>query len=249
MSTQTEGNLPATIDPIPLPVPRRPGILPSLPEWAERCSVAVRPELQMTADQRAFAEVLVIPEELMPTPAQRAAMTNHVDSLRSYLQQTAERSVEFEARIATAVSKLLMVLAGEKKSELAEEARSDVYLDVLDDLPCWAVEEAVRKWFRHDCGADEKGNPYDYKWSPDPGALRRIAFIVSFEMKQRIQKMENVLNAQRYIDFSDHFEKGRAALKGLNKAKEEGDASSLTFDEAVKLGSVAWLAATVEEQG
>lgn len=236
------------IDPLPLPVPRRPGILPSLPEWAERCSAAVRPELQMTKDQTAFAEVLVLPEDLMPTQAQRAAMTEHVDSLRSYLQQTADKSVEFEARIATAVSKLLMVLAGEKKSELAEEARSGVYLDVLDDLPCWAVEEAVRKWFRHDCGNDEKGNSYDYKWTPNPGTLRRIAFIVSFEMKQRIQKIENVLNSQKFVDFSEHFEKGRAALKGLNIAMEDdGDASKLTFEEAANLGSVAAPAATVEE--
>jgi hypothetical protein len=234
MNTPNENNLPATIAPIPMPVPRRPGILPSLPEWAERCSAAVRPELQITPDQT-FADILVLPEELMLTPAQRTLMMQHIDSLRSYLQQTADNSIEFEARIATAISKLLMVLAGEKKSELAEEARSDIYLDVLDDFPCWAIEEAVRKWFRHDAGNDERGKPYDYKWAPDPGTLRRVAFGVAYEMKTRIKKFQDALDARQYIDCSEQLKRGRAALDGLNIAMASGAAGSLTFDEAVKL--------------
>jgi hypothetical protein len=237
MNTRNENNLPATIEPIPMPVPRRPGMLPSLPPWAERLNGAVRPELQMTPDQMAFekTEVLVLPAELMPTEAQRAAMTDHVGSLRSYLQQTADQSVQFEARIATAISKLISVLAGERKSELADEARSEIYLDVLDDMPCWAVEEAVRKWFRHDCGNDERGKPYDYKWAPDPGALFRISFAVAYEVKARIANVQSILDARQYIDCSEQLEKGRDALKGLRIAVDMGIAPSISFDEAAEL--------------
>jgi hypothetical protein len=159
----------------------------------------------------------------------------HVASLRSYLQQTADQSVEFEVRIATALSKLIAVLAGERRSELADEARSEIYLDALDDIPCWAVEEAVRKWFRHDCGNDERGKPYDYKWAPDPGTLLRVAFAVKYEMEARIQKVQSVLDARQYIDCSAQFEKGRTAYLGLKIAMARGDATALTFDEAVEL--------------
>jgi hypothetical protein len=229
-----------TIEPIPLPNSRRPAMLPSLPAWAARSSGAVRLELQMTLDGKTFEkqDVLVLPKELMPNTDQRAAMAEHIDNLRSYLRQTPEQGVEYETRVATAVSKLLVVLAGEKKSELAEEARSDVYLEVLSDVQCWAVEDAIRKWFRHDCGTDERGRPHDYKWAPDPGTLRQVAIRVAFELSARIGKLQRVLDAREYVDCSKQLSDGLAAMRGLKIGlKDLSIAAEMTFDDAVKLGS------------
>jgi hypothetical protein len=231
----------ALIDPIKLPDPRRPATLPSLPAWAARLSGAVRLELQMTADGKSFEknDILVLPAELMPSPAQRKAMTAHLDSLRCYLLETPALNVLAETRVATAVSKLLMVLAGERKSDLAEEGRSDVYLDVLDDVPCWAVESAVRAWFKHDCGTDERGRAHDYKWAPDPGTLRKIALREVYAVGARIGTLQRVLDARQYVDCSAQLEAGRAALTGLNRAIKAGDlegAKALTFDQAAKIG-------------
>ena len=229
----------AMFEPIMLPDPRRPATLPLLPEWAARLSGAVRLELQVTPDGKSFVDILVLPPELMPTPDQRQALTSHRDSLRSALQDTPAASVGAETRVATAVSKLLTVLGGERKSDLVEEARSDVYLDVLNDVPCWAVESAERLWFKHDCGTDERGKSHNYAFAPDPGMLRKIALREVYAIGARIVTIQRILDAREYVDCSKQLAAGRASLDGLNKAHMAGDLAgrSLTFDEAVRLGS------------
>lgn len=230
----------AIIEPIKLPDPRRPATLPSLPAWAARLNAAVRLELQMTPDGKTFEknDILVLPPELMPSPDQRQMMMDHRDNLRSSLLDTPAVSVVAETKVATAVSKLLTVLAGERKSDLVEEARSDVYLDVLDDVAWWAVDSAVRAWFKHDCGTDERGRPHDYKWAPDPGTLRKIALTFIYPIGARIGAIQRALDARQYVDCTKQLEAGRAAMLGLNKALKTGDldaAKALTFDAAIDL--------------
>jgi len=225
--------------PIPAPDPRRPGTLPSLPAWAERLTGAVRIELQQT-ETGSFADILTLPAALIPGEKQRAEMIAHQDSLRSFLQETPSRSTEAETRIATAVSKLLTVLAGERKSDLVEEARSEVYLDVLDDVPCWAVEAAARRWFRHDCGSDERGKAYNYTFPPDPGTLRKIALEDVYALGARIGTLQRIIDARPYVDCSAQLEDGRMAMKGLALRKAEGRIDEpLTFEEAIELGRKA----------
>lgn len=232
----------ALFEPIPLPDPRRPATLPSLPAWAERLNGAVRLELQMTPDGRSFEkqDVLVLLANLMPTEAQRQAMLSHQHSLRSFLRDTPALSVTAETRVATAVSKLLTVLVGERKSDLVEEARSEVYLDVLDDVPCWAVESAVKRWFKHDCGSDERGKPYNYVFAPDPGTLRKIAQEDVAVFGLRIGRVQRILDAREYVDCREQMERGKLALAGLNTAMKTGnidEASKMTFERAIELGS------------
>jgi hypothetical protein len=166
-------------------------------------------------------------------------MIDHQDSLRSFLLDTPANSVTAETRVAIAVSKLLTVLAGERKSDLVEEARCEVYLDVLDDVPCWAVESAARAWFKHDCGTDKRGRAHDYKWAPDPGTLRGIALAFTYPIGARIGTIQRVLEAREYIDCAEQLAAGRAALDSLNQVIKAGDldaARKLTFKQAVKLG-------------
>ena len=228
----------AIIEPIQLPDPRRPGTLPSLPEWAERLKSAVRIELQMTGDK--FTDLMVLPPDLMPMAQQRQMLTRHRDSLRSSLLDAPAISVAAETKVATAVSKLITVLPGERKSDLVEEARSEVYLDVLDDVPWWAVDLAVRAWFKHDCGTDERGKAHNYVFAPNPGTLRKIALKFTYPISARIKTIQRVVEAREYVDCTKQLAAGRAALDGLNRAIRAGDldtARSLTFDEAVRLGS------------
>lgn len=233
----------AIIEPIKLPDQRRPGTLPSLPQWVERLSGAVRLELQMTLDGKTFEkrDILVLPTELMPSPTQRQMMTDHRDSLRSLLQDTPAASPEAEIKVATAVSKLITLLAGERKSDLVEEARSEVYLDVLDDVPWWGVDSASRAWFKHDCETDERGKPHNYVFAPDPGTLRKVALKFTHPIRARIEAIECVLEAREYVDCTKQLAAGRAALEGLNAAIKAAthleNARTLTFAEAVRLGS------------
>jgi hypothetical protein len=165
---------------------------------------------------------------------------NHQDSLRSFLLDTPADSETAETRVAIAVSKLLTVLAGERKSDLVEEARSEVYLDVLGDQPCWAVENAVRRWFKHECGTDERGRPHDYRWAPDPGTLRKIAQEEAAALGARIAKLQRILDAREYIDCREQLARGKLALAGLNTALKAGnlsDAGKMTFEQAIERGS------------
>lgn len=196
----------------------------------------------MTPDGKTFEkqDILVLPAELMPSQTQRQMMTGHRDSLRSSLQDTPAASSEAEIKVATAVSKLITLLAGERKSDLVEEARSEVYLDVLDDVPWWAVDSAARAWFKHDCGTDERGKAHNYVFAPDPGTLRKIALKFTYPISARIETMQRVLEAREYVDYTKQFEAGRAALDGFNKAIKAGDlqaARTMTFAEAVRIGS------------
>lgn len=233
MATELE-----VIEPIQLPDPRRPGTMPSLPAWLERCSVAVTQELQPT-ETGSFADVETLPAHLMPSPQQRKTMLDHIDSLLAYLEQTPAESADAETKTASAVTGLLLVLPSARKSEIGAEVRADVYLDVLDDVPWWSVKAAVKRWHRHDCGNDENGRPYDYRWAPDPGTLRRVAYGETWPVKQRIRELHKVLTAREYIDCTHQLEQGRAALIGFNSALKSGDpiAATMTFAQAIERGT------------
>ena len=186
----------AIIEPIRLPDPRRPATLPSLPAWTARLSGGARLEIQMTADGRNFekGEVLVLPPEMMPSPEQRREMAAYINSLRSYLRQTPAEGGDAETRVAIAVTRLRSVLGGARNSELGEEGAAETYLVVLDDVPCWAVEAAGWKWFKHDGGTDQRGRPHDYRFAPDPGTLRAIALHIAWEFSARISAVQRVLD-------------------------------------------------------
>ncbi|MDE2099589.1 MAG: hypothetical protein KGL39_20220 [Patescibacteria group bacterium] len=130
-----------------------------------------------------------------------------------------------------------MVLAGAKGSELAAEAKADAYMEALDDIPAWAVSGAVKRWFKGDCGNDERGQPYNYAWPPDPATLRKLAQRQVFMVKGRILELQDILNAKPYVDYSAELEKGHVAMKGIFIAMRDPQLmKSLTFELAAELG-------------
>jgi hypothetical protein len=68
------------------------------------------------------------------------------------------------------VAKMLLTYPVAGASTETGKARAEAYLESLDDVPPWAVAEAVRHWHKGDCGQD-----YDYRWAPAPAVLRAIA--------------------------------------------------------------------------
>lgn len=163
-------------------------------------------------------------------------MQEHIDSLLSYLQETTAESDEAETQTASEVTSLLQVLPSARKSELGAEARADVYLDVLDDVPWWAVKAAIKRWHRHDCGTDERGEPHDYRWAPGPGTLRQVAYRETWGIKQRIRDLQKVLDAREHVDCSKQLADGRAAMRGLSIHLKTAAGEPITFADAVALG-------------
>lgn len=107
----------------------------------------------------------------------------------------------------------------------------------LEDVPYWAVEGAIRLWYRGAAGNDERGNPYDCSWAPAPADLRRIALQIGSDLHSRIKYLEYVLSAVEFVDCSKELQRGRAAMRGLFKTlAKNDDISTLNLEDAAKLG-------------
>jgi hypothetical protein len=62
------------------------------------------------------------------------------------------------------------------------------------------VVAVQRRWYRSDCGKDEHGRPYDYRFMPDPAALRRLTISETFRVRNRVTELDRILNAVPYAD-------------------------------------------------
>jgi hypothetical protein len=166
------------------------------------------------------------------------AIEVHIEQLRSLSAQTPEAGAEFGKATLVIVTKVLLVLPSQRTTEAASEAKAEAYMMALEDVPYWAVEAAARKWFRNDCGVDERGRPFDYQWAPSPGPLRRIAQLEAGRLLERIVVLERLLHAVEFVDSAAELTAGRAAWRGLWKTVgAHRNVKELTFQAAVKLGS------------
>jgi hypothetical protein len=100
-----------------------------------------------------------------------------------------------------------------QQNEAGAEASGEAFQAALDDVPTWAVAAAVRRWYRGDCGENERGQPFDYHWRPAPAELRRIALFEKWRVQQRAKTLRKLLVAEPFIEFSEeHCAQMRARL-------------------------------------
>lgn len=141
---------------------------------------------------------MTLPANLILAETDRDMLLAHARELGKLLAYTPASSADAEAETLVAVTKLLMVLPGAKSTETGNEARGEAYLVALDDVAPWAVQEAIRKWYR-----GEHGAKYDYRWAPVPADLRTLAYVEQFRIKNRITMLERVANAEAIVEYSD----------------------------------------------
>lgn len=107
----------------------------------------------------------------------------------------------------------MLALPSSQQNEAGAEATGEAFQAALDDVPHWAVAAAVRRWYRGDCGLNERGQAYDYHWRPAPAELRSIALVEKWRVKQRAETLRKLLAAEPLIEFSDeHCAQMRARL-------------------------------------
>jgi hypothetical protein len=166
-------------------------------------------------------------------------MEDHIHALQLLVAQTPQNDEAFDQSTLAAVTKLCLVKPAAKTTAEAAEARAEAFMAALDDVPHWAVIASIRKWYRGECGKDDRGEPYNYTWAPEPHDLRKLALSETFALHARIAEIQKVMGAVAYVDCSVELANGRAAMRGLFKSMQKNDAAvlaSLTFEQAAKIG-------------
>jgi hypothetical protein len=209
-------DLPSQIEPIPLPDVLRPAKLAFLPQWLEARCERLRTETQPDKCGR-YRQVPVLPRDQIPTSTEACWISKHGAALDNALAMTPEAGYQHAEQTALAIGKMLLSLPSREGGEMAMEAKSEAYMAALDDLPFWAVQEAVRRWYRGDC--DKK---HDCRWQPAPAVLRELAFMEFSRVRSVRRKLTKLLEAEPLIEFDQaHSEsmKARVDAAGLLRTR------------------------------
>jgi hypothetical protein len=226
----------ATIEPLALPDHRRPAQMPSLPAWVALRLASLREEQQPDPTGR-YRSVMTLPSSLMPTSSQIAAIEQHVGALKPLLEQTPAKHADYEAQTLVHVTKMMMALPGARTSEEGAEATGDAYMAGLDDVPSWAVEAAIRAWYRGESikvGQDL----HDFRWRPAPAVLRVLAKVETWKVAGRIDELLRLTKVEALIEFSaEQSDRGRRAMHGLGLTLKSGEGvpKGLTFEQAIEI--------------
>lgn len=132
-----------------------------LPAWLERLVSAMNGKGRWTPNP-------TIPKSLMPSPKERSSIEERIAWLDRLISgETGRDHDKSAAERAKALSKLLMVYANQMGEDEAT-AHAEAYRMALDDVPVWAVREAVRRWFRGEIGGSTARRGF-----PPPAPLLR----------------------------------------------------------------------------
>lgn len=207
-------------EPILLPDVRRLDRMPSWPVWVASRVGSMREEWQTSVADGKYRLVPTLPANLTLSPTERAEIERHVAYLDRLCAETPAEHPDWEKRTLLTVTKLMLVLPSAQQNDVAAEATGEAFQAALDDVPHWAVAEAVRRWHRGDCGKTEDGRPYNYHWRPAPAELRRIARSEAWRVRQRAETLRKLLAVEPLIVFDSQHrqqmqERFGALLRGM----------------------------------
>jgi hypothetical protein len=186
------------IEPLPVPVLGDNRItIPSWPVWATSRGAELVRTIERTAPGKPVSEVFRLPAGKMPTEAMRPYLVNAEREHRRLMEMTPENSREADARALVAIAGMMKALAGPRLDEAGAEATAIAYMAAVEDVPVWAIESAIRKWYRGACGTG-----HDYNWRPSPSALRSVALTESQEVFARWRMCLGLLTAKPMKEFT-----------------------------------------------
>jgi hypothetical protein len=202
--------------PLTLPDVRRIHRMPSLPEWVASRVASMKDEHQPAKTGEKYRKVPTLPANLILSLDERAEIERHVADLVSLCKQTPEESDEYEAATLVTITKSMLALPSAQQNEAGAEATGEAFQAALDDVPSWAVAAAMRAWYRGECGENERGEPYNYRWRPAPADLRRISLMEKWRVTNRAETLRKLLAAEPLIEWSDdHCAAMRARLGAI----------------------------------
>ena len=141
----------------------------------------------------------------------------HISDLTKVLTMTPYEDERHGELTLVTVTKMTMVLPSRESGDLAGEAKGEAYMAALEDVPSWAVQEAMRKWHR-----GEYGPKHDYKWQPAPSTLRELAMIETYRVMATLRMLSDLLAAEPLIEFTEDH---RVSMKAKVAAHLRGKLS------------------------
>lgn len=192
-----------TPEPISLPDVRRPDQMPSWPVWVASRIASIKDECQPSLSDGKYRTMPTLPSHLMLSQAERVEIQRTIGELTELCDRTPERDARFEGATLVVITKMMLVLPSSQQNEAGAEATGEAFQAALDDIPTWAVTAAMRKLYRGECGSNERGALYDYRWRPAPADLRRLAFIERGAVLGRVRTLKRLLDAEPPREFSE----------------------------------------------
>lgn len=144
-----------------------------------------------------------LPENLILSAAERDEIGRHIGDLDALCGPTPIDSPAAEGVMLIELTSMMLVLPAAAQNEASAEARGAAYLAALDDIPPWAVQSAIRRWYRGDAGTNERGEAHDYHWAPAPAELRSVAKTELWRVKGRAETLRKLLRAERLVEFDE----------------------------------------------
>jgi len=123
------------------------------------------------------------------TGDERARIESRLAQLREISE--ADDSTDNRKSRLGLVANMLMAYPMAGGSEESGRARANAYLAALDDLPPWAIADAIRNWHRGEGG----GPNASYRFAPAPAELRYAVMQILQPAKQTIAHLDAVLTA------------------------------------------------------
>jgi len=207
------------LEAISRPDVRRLDRMQSFPAWLASRVALMKDEQQRSTVDGKYRTIPTLPANLTLSQAQRAEVERYVAASESLRDQTPANADRWKKNVFSAVTKLMLVLPAPQQDDVGSEVTGEAFLVALDDVPYWAVDAAIRKFYRHECGLNGRGQPFDYHWRPAPAELRRIALDAMEPFNLQIATLRKLLAAEPLNEFStEHCERMQGQLRELVKA-------------------------------
>lgn len=104
----------------------------------------------------------------------------------------ASASGDDEKKLALIVG-MLMALGGGQISEMGAQSKGEAYLFAVADMPAWAVQSAIERWYRGSVKGIEEA---EFKWAPSPAVLLRVARDVLEPYADVAEKLGRLIEAK-----------------------------------------------------
>jgi len=158
---------------------------------------------------------------MMLTSSEQTAVRQHIADLERFTrldQQIELRGASLSNDQAHGVMiASLLLKGGAKLDQQSSDAFTEDYLDAIEDMPAWAVREAIRKWNRAESPKLD-GKPHAYDFRPSPPTLRRLAQHELAGVRGRMIELQKLCEAEPLIEYSDEHRKDMMdRLQGLMK--------------------------------